>query len=317
MKTLKNIFLLMIVVATIFTSCKPAGDEPTPNSTPNNTNVNAPVFTIPNGGFQFKVLGDTTIDLTQYVSEPQNDGWSLVAGSLTADNGTVSFNSTTNELTYTAPTNTSLTSDVIHFTLTDTNGNTQSYNVTINLNNTTNISNYSVFYVKFTYDDTIYVFDGTTDGNYGYSYGAFGVSNGSGVNKFGDFTINTYLYEKAPDDFYTTNKRIGASNNVVINSLVGKRLNIVRPYDFNDPFSYRDTGGNDVNNNTYGLNLTINGNTYYSVNSATGEHYIEYTEKIQVVYPESGGQIGDAIKGNFNILLNNGKTITGSFQFAY
>lgn len=130
--------------------------------TPSNTNTptgQAPVFTIPTGGFQFRILSDTTINLSQYVSDPQNDGWDLVSGSLSVDNGTVSYNNSTKELTYSAPTNTSLTSDVIRFTLSDTNGNTQSYNVNISLTTspTNSDPDYGVEYTKFIYDGVSYV----------------------------------------------------------------------------------------------------------------------------------------------------------------
>jgi hypothetical protein len=292
MKNFKNILTLMIVVATIFASCKPSGDEPTPTG-------QAPVFTIPTGGFQFRVLGDTTIDLSQYVSDPQNDGWNLVTGSLSADNGSASFNPTTNELTYNAPSNTSLTSDVIRFTLSDTNGNTKSYSVNISLTISTD-PDYGRYYTKFTYDGVNYVS--------GYAVGVGGQT--ADLNDDINVNLRFNLYSIVPSNADKTAVKYGsptfdlANPSFTVQSLVGQSLNIVTETSSFD-------NGNSQSDYTIGVSLKINGNTYYSVANTDGTYFVEYTE---IVSETSGGQVASFLKGNFRILLDNGKTVTGTFK---
>lgn len=300
MKNFKNILALMIVVATIFASCKPSGDEPTP-STPTGQ---APVFTIPTGGFQFRVLGDTTIDLSQYVSDPQNDGWNLVTGSLSADNGSASFNPTTNELTYNAPSNTSLTSDVIRFTLSDTNGNTKSYSVNISLTTSTD-PDYGRYYTKFTYDGVNYVS--------GYAVGVGGqtadLNDDINVNlKFNLYNIVPSNADYTYDTYYDGSPTFNPS--FTVQSLVGQTLNIVtEDVDYNN--------GNSQSDYTIGVSLKINGNTYYSVANTDGTYFVQYTEIVSETIPNSGGQVASFLKGNFRILLDNGKTVTGTFKQGF
>lgn len=307
MKTLKNLFLLMIVVATIFTGCKPSGDEPTPS--PSNTSGQAPVFNIPSGGFSFRIASDTTIDLTQFVTDPQNDGWNLVNGSLSADNGVVSFNSTTKELTYTSPTNTSLTSDVIRFTLEDTNGNTQSYNVTINLsNNTTTDELYGRDYTIFTYD--------------GVTYTKLDISVALGFDVTVDnVNFDLIFYNKVDLNVGTiTNIQRGGAEfdpNFTVQSLVGNKYKIVT----SDSWG----GGNDPNNYTFGASIKVGTNARIwskadeSDPQSTDLYYVHYTEIVnEIVFYDSDGTpvYSDFLKGNFNILLSNGKTVSGSFKIG-
>jgi hypothetical protein len=225
----------------------------------------------------------------------------LVTGSLSADNGSASFNSTTNELTYIAPSNTSLTSDVIRFTLSDTNGNTQSYTVNISLTTSTD-PDYGMDYTKFTYDGVSYT-------------SIYGIGVGSSTS---DITANLRfnLYSIIYNGASATAVKYGsptfdlANPSFTVQSLVGQSLNIVTETSSFD-------NGNSQTEYTIGARLTINGNTYYSVANTDGTYFVQYTEIVSETIPNSDGQVGNFLKGNFTILLDNGKTVTGTFKRGF